>query len=194
MRCVITASVRGRFLIGRCSEKNYQILNLDDLHTGHIVYMTHIQTMYCQGLYIKAFLLCAQTMMWYNENQYRSSSGKAERKNLRRKRMPDRHRLISGNVEQWISYIWAVGGRVEVRSDFKWQQFCSCISGCCQRTSNGSRDHAAWEVWRRSPKFSDSSVAETLLKNNQADLIGVGRVILKDSLWAQRAMSDLQKM
>ena len=27
-----------------------------------------------------------------------------------------------------------------------------------------------------------------------ADLIGVGRVILKDSLWAQRAMSDLQKM
>ena len=38
-------------------------------------------------------------------NQYRSSSGKAERKNLRRKRMPDRHRLISGNVEQCISYI-----------------------------------------------------------------------------------------
>ena len=38
-------------------------------------------------------------------NQYRSSSGKAERKNLRRQRMPDRHRLISGNVEQWISYI-----------------------------------------------------------------------------------------
>ncbi|MDM8249374.1 hypothetical protein QUW49_12185 [Lacrimispora saccharolytica] len=24
--------------------------------------------------------------------------------------------------------------------------------------------------------------------------MGVGRVILKDSLWAQRAMSDLQKM
>lgn len=43
-------------------------------------------------------------------------------------------------------------------------------------------------------EFSDSSVAETLLKNNQADLIGVGRVILKDSLWAQRAMSDLQTM
>jgi len=42
--------------------------------------------------------------------------------------------------------------------------------------------------------ITDASAPETLLKNNQADLIGVGRAILKDSLWAQRAMSDLQKM
>lgn len=42
--------------------------------------------------------------------------------------------------------------------------------------------------------ITDAAAAETLLKNNQADLIGVGRAILKDSLWAQRAMSDLQKM
>lgn len=37
----------------------------------------------------------------------------------------------------------------------------------------------------------DIEAAESLLVNNKADLIGVGRAILKDSEWARRAMSSL---
>lgn len=36
------------------------------------------------------------------------------------------------------------------------------------------------------------AAAEELLENNSADLIGVGRALLKDSLWAEKAIHTLQ--
>ena len=36
--------------------------------------------------------------------------------------------------------------------------------------------------------ITESRAAEALLKSNKADLIGVGRAILKDSLWAKEAI------
>lgn len=39
--------------------------------------------------------------------------------------------------------------------------------------------------------ITDYNVAEMLLKDNKADLIGVGRAILKDSLWAKKAILNL---
>lgn len=38
--------------------------------------------------------------------------------------------------------------------------------------------------------ITDAAYAERLLKDNKADLIGVGRAVLKDSLWAKRAILD----
>lgn len=40
--------------------------------------------------------------------------------------------------------------------------------------------------------ITDSEVAEKLLAENKADLIGVGRAILKDSSWAQKAIEGLK--
>ena len=39
----------------------------------------------------------------------------------------------------------------------------------------------------------DASVAENLLLEEKADMIGVGRAILKDSDWAKRAILSLQE-
>ena len=39
----------------------------------------------------------------------------------------------------------------------------------------------------------DPEIAETLLKDNKADLIGVGRAILKDSLWPKTAFEALSR-
>lgn len=38
----------------------------------------------------------------------------------------------------------------------------------------------------------EASFAEQLLQDKKADLIGVGRAVMKDSLWAKRAMESLQ--
>ncbi len=39
----------------------------------------------------------------------------------------------------------------------------------------------------------NANIAEQLLTDNKADLIGVGRALLKDSLWAKNAVEDMQK-
>ena len=39
--------------------------------------------------------------------------------------------------------------------------------------------------------IKDSHVAEKLIEENKADLIGVGRAILKDSNWAKDALNSL---
>ena len=40
--------------------------------------------------------------------------------------------------------------------------------------------------------ITSAAAAEELLENNSADLIGVGRALLKDSLWAEKAIHTLQ--
>jgi 2,4-dienoyl-CoA reductase-like NADH-dependent reductase (Old Yellow Enzyme family) len=40
--------------------------------------------------------------------------------------------------------------------------------------------------------ITDALAAEQLLHDGKADLIGVGRAILKDSMWAQHAVESLQ--
>jgi 2,4-dienoyl-CoA reductase-like NADH-dependent reductase (Old Yellow Enzyme family) len=39
----------------------------------------------------------------------------------------------------------------------------------------------------------DVKIAEQLLRDKKADLIGIGRALLKDSLWAKHAVEDMQK-
>ena len=40
--------------------------------------------------------------------------------------------------------------------------------------------------------ITDAEEAEKLLKSGKADLIGVGRAILKDSLWSKKAIESLK--
>lgn len=42
--------------------------------------------------------------------------------------------------------------------------------------------------------ITDITIAEMLLKNKKADVIGIGRAILKDSLWAERAILSSQNL
>lgn len=42
--------------------------------------------------------------------------------------------------------------------------------------------------------ITEGMAAEALLRENKADLIGVGRAILKDSLWAKKAVLSLQRV